>query len=70
MNKFIKIVNPTYFEFIQFILTHFFIWCVLHFNILWWNIIMDEWNFNEKSFNKQQYLHTHTQHSTTDELCS
>ena len=56
MNKFTYIVIPTYFQFIQMpiIETNFGMICIQA--ILWWNIVMDDWNANEKSLSKWPYL--------------
>ena len=56
MNKFTTIVIPTYFQFIQMSIseTKFGVICIL--TNMWWNIVMDDWNLDEESLSKWQYL--------------
>ena len=52
MNNITRTILPTYLEYIQMsiIETKFGLLCIL--TTLWWNIVMDNWNLDEKSLSK------------------
>ena len=55
MNKFTNTIIPTYFQFIQMLVTEtkFGMICIL--TSLWWNIVMDDRDLDEKSVSKWQH---------------